>query len=237
MKQFVTVASLAMMLACSTAVAQGDQEPKDAERARLNEKRIIEMIRRARAAAARRRGGPIRIEGIGGKGSDIAFVRLRVFPAVRKDVRRAVDQVKPQKQLGKVKMAFYHFGYLKRGAKRDEVLKKLGGFKELQIHKAHLDYLDKLARTGRLVLCGRFLDRAGKDPTHRLVLFPSKARTEKQAYLERPEIQKLMATDPWVSRGVLRLELNLWMGPAGITYPGQEQFLKPDKPAQRKKEK
>ncbi len=52
MKQFVTVASLAMMLACSTAVAQGDQEPKNAERARLNEKRTTEAIKQARAAAA-----------------------------------------------------------------------------------------------------------------------------------------------------------------------------------------
>ena len=62
MKQFVTVASLAMMLACSTAVAQGDQKPKDAERARLNEKRTTEAIKQARAAAAGERGRPIFME-------------------------------------------------------------------------------------------------------------------------------------------------------------------------------
>ncbi len=151
--------------------------------------------------------------------------------------KRAVEDVKSLKQLARVKMAFYHFGNLKRGAKRDEVLKELDEFKRLQIHKAHVDYLNKLARTGRLVLCGRFLDRAGKVPGNRLVLFQSKARTAKQAYLEWPEIQKLMATDPWVSRGVLRLELNLWRGPAGITYPGQVQSLKAEKPAQQKTDK
>ncbi len=98
MKQFVTVASLAMMLACSTAVGQGDQEPKEAERARLNEKRIIEMIRRARADAARRRGGPIRI----GENEDGVIVLVGRLPAVLRhkdsirqalvDVRRAVQQ-------------------------------------------------------------------------------------------------------------------------------------------------
>ncbi len=97
MKRLVTVASIAMMLACSTAVAQGDQKPKDAERARLNEKRITEVIRRARTAAARERGGPILIEG-----NNIRIVFGTRFSAVlgRKDsvgqaladVRRAVDK-------------------------------------------------------------------------------------------------------------------------------------------------
>jgi myo-inositol-1(or 4)-monophosphatase len=96
-------------------------------------------------------------------------------------------------------MALYYVAWLHRGPNRD-VADEEGD----RIQRAHLAYIRRQKDAGKFVLSGPFAD--GEDPRGMLVM---KAET-------REEAEALVAGDPAVEAGVLRMDVRPWYSAKGI---------------------
>jgi uncharacterized protein YciI len=96
-------------------------------------------------------------------------------------------------------MKQYVMAYLKRGPNRDQ-----DSATAVQLQRAHLDNINRMAREGTLVLAGPFLD-AGD--IRGIYIFDVKTVEEARA---------LTATDPAIQAGRLEMELHPWYGSAAL---------------------
>lgn len=96
-------------------------------------------------------------------------------------------------------MKQYVMAYLKAGPNRN-----LDSLESVNLQRAHMDNIGKMAEAGKLVLAGPFLDDG---ETRGIYLF-------NVATLE--EAEALTATDPAIQAGSLVMELHPWYGSAAL---------------------
>jgi len=96
-------------------------------------------------------------------------------------------------------MRQYVFAYLKKGPNRD-----LDSLEAAQLQRAHLDNISKLAREGKLVLAGPFMDNT---EIRGIYVF---------AVESLEEAEKIALTDPAIEAGSLEMELHPWYGSAAL---------------------
>ncbi|MCH8902712.1 MAG: hypothetical protein IIA45_02195 [Bacteroidetes bacterium] len=97
-------------------------------------------------------------------------------------------------------MKRYVIAYLRRGPNRNQ-----DSLAAIELQKAHLDNITRLANAGKLVLAGPFLD----DGDIRGIYVFNVETVEEAA--------KLTATDPAIQAGSLVMELHPWYGSAAIS--------------------
>jgi len=96
-------------------------------------------------------------------------------------------------------MKQYVLAYLKKGPNRD-----LSNEEAMELQKAHLENIGKMAAAGKLVLAGPFLDDG---ETRGIYIFNVKTIEEAKALTE---------TDPAIIAGSLVMELHPWYGSAAL---------------------
>jgi uncharacterized protein YciI len=94
-------------------------------------------------------------------------------------------------------MKQYVIAFLKKGPNRSQ-----DSTQRAEIQKAHLKNIMHLAKKGKLIIAGPFLDN-----TDIRGIFIFNVESIKEA-------EKLTESDPAVKAGVLSMELHLWYGPA-----------------------
>ncbi len=94
-------------------------------------------------------------------------------------------------------MKQYVMAFLKKGPKRSQ-----DSTQRAQIQAAHLKNIMRLAKEGKLIIAGPFLDNS---EIRGIFIFDVKTVEE---------AKKLTETDPAVKAGVLSMELHPWYGPA-----------------------
>lgn len=141
-----------------------------------------------------------------------AFVPLAAFLA-----GLAVPSAAPQDP-AEMGMQEYTLGLFRPGAEMTEQSKALGKEKLAELQQAHLDGMDAMARTGKLVFAGPFVDRPGDDPAQGLLLFENATKAEIEAMVQK---------DAFVQRKMLRVELLRFYGPKGVTYPARKEYWDP----------
>ena len=94
-------------------------------------------------------------------------------------------------------MKQYVMAFLKKGPKRSQ-----DSTQRAEIQSAHLKNIMRLAKEGKLIIAGPFLDN-----TEIRGIFIFDVKTVEEA-------KKLTETDPAVKAGVLSMELHPWYGPA-----------------------
>lgn len=93
----------------------------------------------------------------------------------------------------------YVMAFLKRGPNRDQ-----DSVEAERLQRAHLDNIGRLAKMGKLVVAGPFMD----DTDLRGIYIFNVETVE--------EAKKLTETDPAIKAGRLIMELHPWYGPAGF---------------------
>jgi len=96
-------------------------------------------------------------------------------------------------------MKKYVIAFLKRGPNRNQ-----DSIKKIELQRAHLNNITKLAEDGKLVLAGPFF---GKDDLRGLYIFNVESIEE---------AKKLTETDPAIIEGSLEMELKEWYGSAAV---------------------
>lgn len=96
-------------------------------------------------------------------------------------------------------MKKYVIAFLKRGPNRGQ-----DSATAAQLQRAHMDNIQRLAKEGKLVVAGPFLDNGD---LRGIYIFDVTT-------LE--EAQKLTETDPAIKAGRLQMELHLWYGSAAL---------------------
>jgi uncharacterized protein YciI len=96
-------------------------------------------------------------------------------------------------------MQTYIVAFLKRGANRSQ-----DSTEAAQLQRAHLDNIQKLARDGKLLIAGPFMD---DQEIRGIYIFDVRTIEEAEA---------LTATDPAIKAGRLLMELHPWYGPAAL---------------------
>ncbi len=111
-------------------------------------------------------------------------------------------------------MRSYVMAFLKRGPNRD-----LDSLAAASLQRAHMDNIQRLAKEGKLVLAGPFMDNGD---VRGIYVF---------AVASVEEAEALTATDPAIQAGSLEMELHPWYGSAAMMklneyYPriAKEQF-------------
>jgi uncharacterized protein YciI len=94
-------------------------------------------------------------------------------------------------------MKQYVMAFLKKGPNRSQ-----DSTERAEIQKAHLENITRLAKEGKLIIAGPFLD----DTDIRGIFIFNVESLE--------EAEKLTESDPAVKAGVLSMELHPWYGPA-----------------------
>ncbi len=96
-------------------------------------------------------------------------------------------------------MKKYVFAFLKRGPNRPKDPEK-----SAELQKAHLENIGRLAKEGKLVLAGPFLD---KEDLRGIYIFDVESVKE---------AEELTKTDPAIKYGSLAMELRPWYGSAAL---------------------
>ena len=96
-------------------------------------------------------------------------------------------------------MRQYVFAYLKEGPNRDQ-----DSLEAVQLQRAHLDNIIRLAEAGKLVLAGPFMDN---HEVKGIYIF---------AVETIEEAEELTSTDPAIQAGRLEMELHPWYGSAAM---------------------
>ncbi len=96
-------------------------------------------------------------------------------------------------------MREYVFAYLRKGPNRDLPKEEAD-----QLQRAHLDNIQRLARQGKLVLAGPFMDDGD---IRGIYIF---------AVESLEEAEKIAMSDPAIEAGSLTLELHPWYGSAAL---------------------
>jgi uncharacterized protein YciI len=96
-------------------------------------------------------------------------------------------------------MRQYVLAYLKRGPNRD-----LSKEEATKLQRAHMDNIGRMARLGKLVIAGPFMD----DTEIRGIYIFAVETVE--------EAEELTKTDPAIQAGSLIMELHPWYGPAAL---------------------
>lgn len=96
----------------------------------------------------------------------------------------------------------YYMGFLKRGENRGQDSTAV-----MELQKAHLNYMSKLAAEGKLSIAGPFLDDW---ETRGIVIYAVDSLSEAQALAE---------ADPAVQAGRLKVEIHPWMSARGSKLP------------------
>lgn len=96
-------------------------------------------------------------------------------------------------------MSQYIFAFLKRGPNRDR-----DSLEAVQLQRAHLANIQRLAEEGKLVLAGPFMDNG---EIRGIYIF--NVQTIEEA-------QQLVNTDPAIQAGSLEMELRPWYGAAAL---------------------
>ena len=96
-------------------------------------------------------------------------------------------------------MKTYVFAFLKAGPNRDQDEQKA-----IELQRAHLDNINRLAEEGKLVLAGPFMDEGS---IRGIYVFNVESLEEAKA---------LTATDPAIKAGRLEMELHPWYGSASL---------------------
>lgn len=96
-------------------------------------------------------------------------------------------------------MKKYVMAFLKRGPN-----KSLDSVKRMELQRAHMDNIGRLAKKGKLVLAGPFL---GNEDLRGIYIFNVSTIEEAEA---------LTNTDPSIQAGVLEMELKEWYGSAAL---------------------
>jgi uncharacterized protein YciI len=94
-------------------------------------------------------------------------------------------------------MKQYVIAFLKKGPNRSQ-----DSTQRAEIQKAHLENITRLAKEGKLIIAGPFLDNTD---IRGIFIFDVESVEE---------AEKLTETDPAVKAGVLSMELHPWYGPA-----------------------
>jgi myo-inositol-1(or 4)-monophosphatase len=111
-------------------------------------------------------------------------------------------------------MMLYYVGWLYRGPNRD-----VSDAEGERLQRAHLAYIRRQKEAGKYLLSGPFADEA--DPRGILIM---KAESMEEA-------QALVAADPAVQAGVLRMELRPWYSAKGIAIvPPSAESVEENKP-------
>jgi uncharacterized protein YciI len=95
----------------------------------------------------------------------------------------------------------YYVVLLKKGPHRDQ-----DSVSSAQIQKAHLEYISKLAESGKLNIAGPFLDEG---PLRGIFIFDSNSENE---------VKDLVTKDPAVHAGRLEFEIHPWMTQKGSCF-------------------
>jgi uncharacterized protein len=93
----------------------------------------------------------------------------------------------------------YVFAFLKRGPNRDQSKEEAE-----RLQKAHLANIDRMAKLGKLVVAGPFLDDTD---VRGIYVFDVATVAEAKA---------LVGTDPAIAAGRLEMDLHPWYGSAGL---------------------
>ena len=96
-------------------------------------------------------------------------------------------------------MKKYIFAFLYRGSNTE-----VDSAKSMALQRAHLENIQRMARDGKLILAGPFLDR---DSLRGIYIFNVPTLEEAEA---------LTNSDPAIQAGILRMELKEWYGAAGL---------------------
>lgn len=96
-------------------------------------------------------------------------------------------------------MKTYYMAFLKAGPNRNQ-----DSTQTAQIQRAHLDNINRMAKEGKLIVAGPFLD---KNEVRGIYIF--NVETEEEA-------KKLTESDPAVQSGRLIMELHPWYGSAAL---------------------
>lgn len=96
-------------------------------------------------------------------------------------------------------MKTYVMAFLKRGPNRNQ-----DSATAVQLQKAHMENIQRMANDGKLIVAGPFLD---KGDVRGIYIFDVTT-------LE--EARKLTETDPAIKAGRLEMELHLWYGSAAL---------------------
>ncbi|MEM9722236.1 MAG: YciI family protein [Bacteroidota bacterium] len=96
-------------------------------------------------------------------------------------------------------MGQYVMAFLKRGPNRD-----LDSLEAVELQRAHMENIGKLAQAGKLLLAGPFMDDGD---LRGIYIFDVKTVEEAQALTE---------TDPAIQAGSLVMELHPWYGSAAV---------------------
>jgi uncharacterized protein YciI len=104
-------------------------------------------------------------------------------------------------------MRIYYMGFLTRGPNWTPELTEA----TMELQKAHLANINRLAEDGRLLIAGPFsYDANDADQSLRgIFIFDTETRAE---------AEELAATDPAVKAGRLAIRVIPWYGPYGLTY-------------------
>jgi uncharacterized protein YciI len=94
-------------------------------------------------------------------------------------------------------MKTYVMAFLRRGPNRGQ-----DSLSAANLQKAHMDNINRLAKAGKLVMAGPFLDN---EDVRGIYIFDVKTIEEARALTE---------TDPAIQAGRLAMELHPWYGPA-----------------------
>lgn len=113
-------------------------------------------------------------------------------------------------------MQVYQLGLFVPGDRHDEA-SKVSKDEMAEMQRGHLANITAMARAGKVVLAGPFLDHPKPDSPRGLLLFDVQTKEE---------VEALMKSDPFVSHGILKLELTRWYGPKHITSVWNEQEQK-----------
>lgn len=96
-------------------------------------------------------------------------------------------------------MKKYIIAFLKRGPN-----KRIDSIKRMELQRAHMDNIGRLAEQGKLVLAGPFF---GNDDLRGIYIFDAESIEEAES---------LTNTDPSIQAGVLEMELKEWYGSAAL---------------------
>lgn len=99
------------------------------------------------------------------------------------------------------KLKPYYLVMLKKGAHRDQ-----DSATAANIQKAHLEYIGKMAESGKLNIAGPFLDDG---PLRGIFIFDSG---------NEEEVRKMVMQDPAVKAGRLDFEIHPWMTQQGSCF-------------------
>ena len=134
----------------------------------------------------------------------LVAVVLGVMPIVAAAQETVKRSVRERDERG---MRIYFMGLLTRGpAWTPEVTEAT-----MELQKAHLANINRLAEDGRLLIAGPFsYDANDADQSLRgIFIFDTETRAE---------AEELAATDPAVKAGRLAIRVIPWYGPYGLTY-------------------